>query len=45
MSERGGEGEEEDTDAPTQQDPVSKKEDFVLEKKIIDVSYFVILIN
>ena len=39
MSERGGEGEE-DTDAPTQQAPVSKKEDFVLEKKIIDVSYF-----
>ena len=44
MSERGGEGEDE-IDAPTQQTRVPKKEDFVLEEKIIDVSYFVILAN
>ena len=30
----------EEIDGPTHQDPVPKKEDFVLEKEIIDVSYF-----
>ena len=41
------EGGKEETDAPThvQQAPVPKKEGFVLEKTIIDVSYFVILAN
>ena len=31
---------EDETDAPTYQAAVPKKEDFVLEKEIIDVSYF-----